>query len=530
MKTEQILKTASRTKNSILNIFTGFAGQLLTILLSFISRSVFIKTLGTSYLGINGLFSDILSLLSLAELGFDTAISYRLYKPIAEEDDQKVREYLHLFRLIYNIIGVVVFIIGLALLPFLPKLIKDYDTLAPLGINAAAIFILFLLQNMSTYLFLAYRSIVIKASQKQYILDSISFVINILSNITRIIVLIYTKNFTAYILTNTFFLIAQNLVNAIAAKRIYPQYFIRERSMLPREERIDLYKDCGALFVYKINNVVLKATDNIVLSSFVGLAIVGLYSNYLMIYQAFYSILQIMFGAVKASMGNLFTSDDVERKYFFFEVMNFITVILYGTAAVGFTSVSNEFISGWLGEKFVISQPLALLIGVELLFAGLKLNLAQIRNISGIFKQMWFRPVIGSVINVVSSVILVQYWGICGVIMGTILAAVFANFLVDPGVIHKHSFNDYKSVSYYYRKNLIFIMILAAVGAVDYFICSNLFTGHGYLSVIIHSMICGLSVPCTFIGLYRNKPECIYLREKFSEIMADARRKIRSRL
>lgn len=518
-------KNESRTKNSLLNIASGFTIQIISLVLNFVTRTVFIKTLGVSYLGINGLFSDILSLLSLAELGFDTAISFRLYKPIADGDDIKVRQYLKLFKNIYKIVGFVIFGVGLTLIPFLPYIIKDYDSLADLGINAAIIFILYLFQNVSTYLFMAYRSIAIKASQKQHILDMISFGITIAYNIVKIIILLTICNFTAYILTTTVFFVLQNLINAYVATKKYPNYFTKEETSLRKEEKIELFKDCGALFVYKINNVVIKATDNIVLSSFVGLTIVGLYSNYLVIYQALYSILHILFRSVKASMGNLFTTNDISKKYYFFEVMNYIAIILYGTAAVGVAVEANEVISIWIGSEHIIPQPLPILIGIELLFAGLKLNLAQIRNVSGIFKQMWFRPVIGSVINVVSSIILVQYWGIAGVITGTILAALFANFMVDPRAIHKYSFNNYKPVGHYYKKNVIYIIVLTIIGSVDLLICNNCFLGHGLLSIILHMLVCGISVPIVFILLYWKTKECKYLRKKAKTLLYKALRR-----
>ena len=507
-------KRESRTKNSVFNIASGFSIQIIKLILNFVTRTVFIKTLGVSYLGINGLFSDILSLLSLAELGFDTAISFRLYKPIANQDDVKVRQYLKLFKTIYKVVGLIILGTGIILIPFLPYLIKDYDSLGKLGISAAFIFVLYLLQNVSTYLFMAYRSIVVKANQKQHLLDFVGFGITVFYNIAKIVVLLTVCNFTVYILTTTFFYILQNLINAYVATKKYPQYFVKEKTTLSVEERKDLYKDCGALLVYKINNVVIKATDNIGVSSFVGLTIVGLYSNYLVIYQALYSILHILFRSVKASMGDLFTTDDMSKKYFFFEVMNFLAIIFFGTAAAGVAVEANEVIKIWLGDKFVVPQPLPILIGIEMMFAGLKLNLAQIRNVSGIFKQMWFRPVIGAIINVVSSVILVQFWGIAGVITGTILAAVFANFMVDPRAIHKYSFNNYKPSGYYYRKNITFIAVLCLVVAGDLFICNTFCVGHGILSLVVHILICGISVPLAFITLYWKSKECVYLRHK----------------
>lgn len=258
----------------------------------------------------------------------------------------------------------------------------------------------------------------------------------------------------------------------------------------------------------------MKATDNIVLSIFIGLSAVGLYSNYLLIFAAIKGVLNIVFRAVKASMGNLFVSDDVEKKYFFFEVMNLVTVILYGSAAVSIAVVSNEFIECWIGPEYVLPQPLPILIGVELLFTGLKLNLAQIRHVSGVFRQMWFRPVIGSVINVCSSVLLVQFWGISGVICGTLLAAIFANLIIDPVVIHKYSFENFRSVWYYYRKNIIFILILVMTAGIIFFLCGIVLSGQGIVYLVLHTVICLIGVILSYSLFFYHQEEYAYLRAK----------------
>ncbi len=519
-----MIREQSRTKNSMINILTGFGGQLISLVLKFVCRTIFIKTLSTSYLGINGLFSDILSMLSLAELGFDTAISYRLYKPIAENDDKKIREYIVFFKNAYRIIGIIIFGLGLLIIPMLKYLIKDYDSLEILGINAGFIFLLFLFQNSSTYFFGAYRSIIVKADQKQYLLDIVGYFITICRSIAEIVILLLFSDFTIYIITITIFFIIQNLLNAYVATKHYPEFFVEEKSRLGKKEKIELYKDCGALLVYKINNVVIKATDNIVLSYFIGLTVVGLYSNYLVIYGAINSILNTVFISVKASMGNLFTSDDIEKKYSFFEIMNFVAVVFYGTAAIGVSVVCNEVIEWWLGIDYVIKQPLPILIGIEILFTGIKLNLAQIRHVSGVFKQMWFRPVVGSGINVISSIVLVHFLGVSGVVLGTIFAAVFANFLIDPIVIHKYSFNNYRQSNYYYKKNLMFILVLLIIGGMDYLVCTRIFVGYGIASIIIHFLICAISVPIGFISIFWNRYECIYLRNKLLGIIKNSRK------
>lgn len=504
-------RTSSRTKNSVLNLMTSFGGQALTTLLKFITRTVFIQTLGKQYLGINGLFSDILTMLSLTELGIDTAINYQLFKPLAEHNDKRVRILMKFYKQAYRVIGIAILVLGLSLIPLLPYLIRDYDSLAVLGIDATLIFLLYLLQSVSSYLFFAYRSAAMKANQRKYILDIADYVVNIVMNIVQILILVFFKDFVlftaSYIMSN----IVKNYVNAIIAQRDSPEFFIKEPDSLSKDEIFGLFKDCGALFVYKVNGVVLKATDNLVLSSFIGLSVVGIYSNYLLFYAAIRGFLNQIYNAVKASMGNLFAIGSIEKRYHFFRVMNLLTVIVYGTAAIGIAVCANELLTVWVGADYTFAQPLPILIGIELLFHGLKMNLGQIRNVSGAFRQMWYRPILGIIINVTVSICLVRPYGVYGVILGTISADILTNFLVDPRIIHKYSFENYRPVSDYYKLNLMYLTILCLMCAIELFVCGNIATGYGWFSVFLHILIIVITVPLVYLVLFRSSDECQYL-------------------
>ena len=518
------MKKSSRTKNSIMNFITSMGGQVLSTILGFATRTVFIYVLGKQYLGINGLFSDILQMLSLAELGIDTAINYKLYKPLAQNDIKRVRVLMKFYKQAYCVIGLIILALGLCLIPFLPTLIKDYDSLEVLGINAVLVFLIYLLQSVSSYLFFAYRSAIIKAKQKEYILNIADYAIAILSSLSQMAILLIWKNFILYTASMIFFNILKNMVNAIIAQRFYPEVFQKEDDRLGMDEVKGLLKDCGALFVYKVNGVVLKATDNLVLSTFIGLTVVGMYSNYLLFYTTIKKFLNRFYRSTTASMGDFYATSKVEEGYAFFEIMNYITIILYGTAAVGIAVTVNEVICCWIGNSYVIPQPFPILMGIEVLFVGLKYNLGQIRNVTGVFRQMWYRPAIGAAINLIVSVILVQKIGIFGVILGTIISDLLTNFLLDPSVIHKYSFKDYKPVSVYYKKNLKYILILFAVGAVDYYLCSVIITQYDWISLIIHIGICAVSVPSVFLLLYRKNPECKYLLKKMNSLLKKFRR------
>ena len=227
------MKKNSRTKNTLYNFLTSIGGQLITILMQFIVRTVFIQTLGKSYLGINGLFSNILSMLSLAELGVGNAILFKLYKPLAEKNEKRINILIKFYKKVYTIIGVTVAVIGVCLIPFLHLMVKDYDKLSLLGINAVFIYSIYLFQSISSYLFFAYKSAIVRADQKEYVLNVISYVFTIVTSIIQIILLKTVKNFELYVFVLVISTILQNTVNAHIANKLYPcislYYFYRTK-------------------------------------------------------------------------------------------------------------------------------------------------------------------------------------------------------------------------------------------------------------------------------------------------------------
>lgn len=507
-------KEYSRTKNSALNITTGLGSQVAMSVLHFIARTIFIQVLGPSYLGIGGLFKNILTLLSLTNLGLDTAINFKLYRPLADKDEKRVRILMKFYKQAYIVIGTVILVLGLLAIPLLPVLIKDYDKLDTLGINAPLVFLLYLFQSISSYWFFAYRSTIIKTAQKKYVINIISFFVELVTVILQIAVLLIFGDFLWYIAIVIVTTLIGNVITAVIAHRMYPYAFEQEAESITKEERRNIFKDCGALFVFKISRVVLKTTDNFVISSVIGLASVGLYANYLMFYTTINQLIGHFYGGVKASMGNIYAKDGIEKSYFMFEVMNFMTILLKGTACVGVAVCVNEIIELWIGVDYILPQPFPTLLGIEILFNGLKINLGQVRNISGAFRQAWIRPVWGCILNVALSIYLCQKIGISGVIIGTITADIFANFMVDPRIIHRYSFKNYRPVSYYYKKNLLFLVILAMVGAMDFYLCSLIATPFALLNITLHIFCCLVSVPVVFVVLYWHTEVTQYIYHK----------------
>lgn len=501
----------SRTTNTILNFTSSIAGQLIAIIMQFAVRTVFINTLGKSYLGINGLFSNILSMLSLAEMGVGSAIIFKLYEPLTKNDKARIKSLMNFYMIVYRYIGLVVSIIGIMLIPVLPIIIKDYEKLHALGINTVFIFFLYLFDSVASYLFFAYKSAIIKADQKEYYINLISYIFTIGVGVLQIVSLLIWGRFEIYVVITVLKTIIQNLMIASYANKKYPFLIERDKLKLDSHEAKSIFKDCGALFIYKVNNVVVKSTDNIVLSAFIGLDYVALYSNYLIFYTTIRGMIVKVFNSVAHSIGNLHAIGDTQKEYKVFESTMYISHIIGGTAFVGIFVVSDEVIRAWLGDSWIIVQPFAFLMGLEIYTASIKQALAKYRTAYGLFRQGWARPLVGMIINLVLSIYLVNYLGISGVLVGTIIADWATCVWFDPLILHNIGFKKEFSVGVYFLKFIRNTIIVLFVGLIDYLVCTNFIVGCGWISVIVHTIICGITVPlCLLIMSYKTQ-EAQYL-------------------
>ena len=500
-------------------------GQMIAIIMQFVVRTVFINTLGKSYLGINGLFSNILSMLSLTEFGVGNAIIFKLYDPIARNDHKRITVLMHFYKNVYRVIGGVITVIGLLLIPFLPYLIKDYGKLENLHLNASIIFILYLAKSVSSYVFFAYKSALIKADQKEYLINLISYLITLGGGIAQIVFLTIYPKFELYVIISVLQVLVQNVAVACLANRMYP--YIKEKpcEMLEKKEIKEVFKDCSALFLYKLNGVVLKATDNLVLSIFLGLDMIALYSNYYVLYTTINTLFSRIFGSMSHSLGNLHTTNDTKHEYSIFEVVNLTSAMLGGTAFVGIFVVANEFVQSWIGFEWQIAQPFAFLMGFELYTLASRVSLSKYRTTMGLFQQAKWRPLAGMIINIIVSVLLVRSWGICGVLVGTIVADWTTFMWFDPLIIHKYGFANVKPVTAYYKKLTLYTVLVLSVGAADYFICQHILPGYGWFSIVVHAMICAISVPCVLMLVMHKTKEGKYMMSFMIRLLRNMIRK-----
>jgi len=502
----------TRTENSTKNMYTGLINQILTLIFRFVTRTILINYLGKEFLGINGLFSNILTLLSLADLGIGGSLVYSLYKPIADGDENRQKIIVQYLRKVYRNIGLIIMIIGIILLPFLPFIIKDNVNF----INIYVVFFIYLFQTASTYLFFASNTEFLGAQQKRYVYNNISNVVIILSNVVQIIVLILFRNFYLYLITIVSFDIFQAFLVSKKTEKMFPYVKQKADEDLTKEEKKNIFKDCGSLMIHRINYVVLTATDNVIISKYLGLAVVGLYSNYLLITNSFVNLLSIFFNSITASIGNLHVSKDRDREQFMFELVNFITVILFGISSVGIYVLINDFITLWVGEEYLLSKLFVLIISINLYIEGLRKLLSTYRSSLGLFRQAKFIPIIGIVVNIVSSIVLVQIIGIFGVLLGTLIANLVSFIWYDPYLIYKSEFK--KSVFKCYLRNIAYLSFFVLMGFVCEKVCSVI-TISGFLGFAIHGMICVLIPSIIIFILYFKSSYFEYLKQPLLRII-----------
>ena len=501
------MKKESRVTNSLRNASFSIISNIIVSLLGFSVRTVFIKTLSSEYLGVNGLFSNILTLFSLAELGIGNAIIYKLYRPVAINDKEKINSLLAFYRKAYQAIAILVTVMGLLILPFLDYIIKSPPKIIE---DIRVIYILYLANSVFSYLFVYKKSLLI-ADQKEYIAKMINIAKTIILSIIQIVLLLVYKNFLFYLAVQVLATLLHNVAISLFCDKKYS--YIKDKPIgLEKDEKKSIFKDVRALVLYKISNIVINSTDNIILASFVGIGTVGLYSNYHMITRTVYALTKSPLRALSASIGNLNSTEDVEKQYLIYNSTVFITSWIYGFVFICLNILVQPFITLWAGEKYLLDRYVVIVLLLNFYFMGVSGAYNIFRNTFGLFVQGQFRPAISALINIVFSLILVQYYGTIGVFLGTLIAYLSISIWYDPYVVHKHAFK--KSVFPFYKKSVFYLITVFAVNIAVGFCVSLVRLPNLLLEFLIKALVTVILVNAGFVLAYRNTEEFKYIYKK----------------
>ena len=403
--------TNSRTKNTILNGLAGILTQCVTIVTAFVTRTIFIRELGVEYAGVQGVFSDILTILSFAELGIGSAITYALYKPIAESDSREICKYMSAYKTIYQIIAFVVFIIGCSLIPFLHLIINGVPNIVE---DIRLIYFLFVVQSASSYL-LIYKATFLTAAQKDYLVSKFKIITSIAIAIIQCVFLLLYHSFIIYLIFTILAALLQNYVIACIAEREYPILKEKSTTKLSREERATLFANVRALFLYKVSGVALNGTSSLITSVVINTVTVGILSNYKLLTNQLKGFLSQIFKATAASIGNLAVTSSSDNQHKVFRQMLFICFLVYCISSTILFTVVNPFIQLWLGKDFVFEFSIVAVIILDFFIEGMLSPISQFRTSNGLFVQGKYRPVIMAILNVILSVWFGRKFGISGI-------------------------------------------------------------------------------------------------------------------
>ena len=455
-----VFNQASRTQNAMKTSAAGVTVNLIKILLGFGYRSLFLTILSETYLGINGLFTSILQVLSLAELGISTAIVYRFYEPISRDDVHRVGMLMNFFRRVYGAIAGIILALGLAVMPFLHLLIRS-DAEVPPDINLYVIYLLFLGNTLSSYLF-TYKLTLWTADQKNYLFSLADLAATLARYAFQITVLLATRDFTWTLAAG---IGATLLVNYGFSLRVTKQYreVFRVREMLPEVDRKQIYADTRAVLYHKVGTTVLLSTDNAVLTRMVSLAATGLYSNYSMIILYAQTLISQLLGNFTPSVGNARQQMASEQYYTLFRKMTFLGLWISCVVSVCFYTALDDLIAVWLGSRYVFGGAVT-----PALCASFYLTIARTTNnafinADGLFVKDRIRPLIEAALNLGISIGLTRWLGIVGVFLGTILSSLLTVFWREPLLLYRYSFK--RNVMEYWKTYGSFTAIAALAAA-----------------------------------------------------------------
>lgn len=473
----------SRTRNAIINLLVGGGLQTLYLLISFASRTVFIHILNADYLGVNGLFNNILTILSFSELGIGSAIIYNMYKPTRCGNFEEISALLNLYRKAYNLIAVIVSIIGLLIIPFLPYIIQESVDIQE---SLSIIYLLFLANTVSSYLF-SYRKALFTADQEDYIITIIEKFTQIIFIILQLVFLYFTHNFYIYLSFQIIATLISNIIVYFCAGKKYTVIINNTQAKLQKSQTKKIMGDISALFCYKIGVISLNATDNILISKMINITVVGISSNYTMIVNALETIISKAFFGVVASIGNLNSTDNVAEKKQVFDELTTFAYWLYGFCSIELILLLNETIAIWAGTQYILPDFKSVIALVLTFYVfGSNYIASNYRQTLGYFKEARLVPAIAAVLNIIISIVLGKIWGLFGIYMGTFITRVLTFGICDPIIVYKKQFKI-NVFSYYIKQASFFCLTIINTIVCGYII--SYISIDGILSLFIKAII-----------------------------------------
>ena len=484
-----------RAKNAKRSIIFGLFNKIVTLILPFIVRTILIKKLGSDYLGLSSLFTSILQVLSLSELGFSSAIIFSMYKPIADDDTDTICALQEFYRFIYRIIGCTIMGIGLCLIPFLPHLISGSY---PTEINLYAIYLLYLINTSLSYFLFAYKSSILNAYQRIDIISNINTITQGSMYILQIAILYITQNYYIFILMLPVFTLVNNIINSVIVQKLYPQYICKGK--LDKILLGSIKKQITGLIFNKLCQTSRNSLGIIFVSSFLGLTVTAIYSNYYYIMYAIIGIISVLTNAMVAGIGNSIIIETIEKNYDDLKKINFIYMIICGWCTICLACLYQPFMKVWVGKDLMFAYPVVILLSAY--FYVLKMG--DIRclysDAAGLWWENRYRAIIESVSNLVLIFIFVQIWGIYGIISATLISLLIINFGFGSQIVFKYYFKNNR-IREYFLLHAKYASVTILVCIITYYVCS-IIPFEGLVGLGFKGLICCLLPNILYIAIY----------------------------
>lgn len=492
-----------RVQNSLRNITMGLITQLVVVLLGFLCRKTFLDSLGADYLGVNGLLLNVLSVLSLVEGGIGGNIVYHLYKPLAEHDEEKIIALVQLYKRLYAGIAIIVFLLSLGLYPFL-GMVVDKSSIIP---NLTIVYFIFVARNVISYLNSHKRGL-INADQKGYLLSKYDLIFNVITTVIKIIVLQFTRNYILYLLIDLISFIINLLWCNNLIRKYYPFILTRKKYKVNQSVKSNLIKNFKALILHNIGGYCVNGTDNLLISGLVNMKAVGLYSNYTLIINQISGLINPIIGGVGASIGNLIAIESRKKSYEIFNVINLINFWIYSVVIIILYNLLEPFITWWIGEEYLLSHFVFVVILLNFYLGGMRNPILTFKAKAAIFDQDKYFPLIESVLNLGISFLLVKYFGLAGIFLGTSISTITIPFWTQPKLVYNVLFE--RSVLIYFKKYFYYFSLMILAGIITTYCCSFVQI-EGFISLIIKGIICIVIPNILYILLFSKTNEFKYI-------------------
>ena len=464
------------------------------MLIQFVGRTVFVYVLGKEYLGVNGLFTNILTMLSFAELGIGSAMIFSMYKPLSVGETEKLKSIMRLYRKAYCIIGASIAVMGVCVVPFLGMIVGETPEIPE---NITVLYLLFLLNTVISYFFV-YKKSIITADQKLYVINIYQEITSFIQVAAQSAALLLTHNYLLFLVIQIACTLLNNLWTAHKANKMYP--YLKEKAQpLPKDEAKRIFKNVKDLALYKFGSAILNGTDNLIISTIFSVIYVGTVSNYVMIMNMFTTVLSRITSSFTASIGNLNAQSDPQKQYDVFVKVFFLSVWIFGFTSYGMMLFFNDVITLWLGTDYLLDMLVVFSLVLSFYVSSVQFATYTFRTTLGLFHQGRFAPVIAAVVNIVTSIILGNLIGLSGIFFATAISRFFVISLIDAILIYKHGFKK-KPWGYFVMYFGLLALIAALWGLTD-FVLSFIPLG-GILGLIVKIIISAVIYNGAFILIF----------------------------